>query len=86
MIDILQSLTSAKPNIPIPFIEKPAQTHLLSFIHALSSQATILTSSRQPTLQITNTPNENGFSGSRKLTKALSDPPIFTDGNNPSIN
>lgn len=58
---------------------------LLSFIYVLSSYANIPTSNRQPTIQTIYTLSKNGFSRSRKVTKALPNPPIFTDGKDLSI-
>lgn len=79
MIDILQSLTSVKPDVTISSIEKSSQMCIPSFIYVLSPQANISTSSKQPTNQTIYTSIKYGSSRSGKLTKALPNSPIFTN-------
>ncbi len=85
MIDKLQNAASVKPDIPFPSVEKPTHQHHPVFTHALSPQANTPRPSRQPIIQTTHTESKDGLPGFGKLTKALPDPPIFTDGKDPSI-
>ena len=85
MIDTLQNTASIILNITlVPVKQSTHQRHPV-FTHILSFQASIPIFSRQSTIQSTNTSNKNGFTGNGKLTRVLPDPPIFTDGKNPSI-
>ncbi len=86
MIDALQSLVPLKPDIPLPSIKRPIDQRGSVFIHALSPLVNRRPSSisQWPTCN-TNTGSDVGSLGSGKLTKVLPDPPIFTDGKDPSI-
>lgn len=86
LIDALQNSASVKPDTPLPSIEKPTPQRGPTFTHALSPQANTPrpSESRRP-IRTTHTGSEDGSTGFGKLTKALPDPPIFTDGKDPSI-
>ena len=86
MIDKLQSLVPLKPDIPLLSIEKPIDQRGPVFTHALSPlvNGQLPSKSQRPTSNIY-TRSDDGFFGSRKLTKALPNPSIFTNGKNPSI-
>ena len=85
MIDTLQNTASITPDTPLASVEQSTHQRHPVFTHALSSQANTPIPSRQSTIQTTHTGSENGSTGNGKLTKALPDPPIFTDGKDPSI-
>ena len=70
---------------PLTSVKQSTHQRYPVFTHALSSQANTPIPSRQFTIQTTYTSNENSSIGNRKLTKVLSDPPIFINGKDPSI-
>ena len=86
MIDTLQSSVPLKPYILLSSIERPTDQRGSAFTHALSPIVNRRppSVSQQPTCN-THTGSDVGSLGSGKLTKALPDPPIFTDGKDPSI-
>ena len=86
MIDALQSSASAKPDKPLPSVERPIDKRGSTFTHALSPLVNRQTpsESQRPTRN-THIGSDDGSFGSGKLTKALPDPPIFTDGKDLSI-
>lgn len=86
MIDALQSSTSVKTDKALASIEKPIDQRGSTFTHALSPLVNkqIPNKSRRPTRH-THTGSDDSSLGSGKLTKALPDRPIFTDGKDLSI-
>ena len=86
MIDALQSSAFAKPDKPLPSIESPIDQRGSTFTHALSPLVNNQSRSenKRPTRN-THTGSDNGSLGSGNFTKALPDPPIFTDGKDPSM-
>ncbi len=86
MIDVLKSLVPLKPDISLPSIERPIDQHGLVFTHTLSPLVNRQppSESQRPTCN-TYIRSDDGFFRSGKLTKALSDPFIFTNGKDPSI-
>ena len=86
MIDALQSSVFAKTDKLLPSIESPIDQRGSTFTHALSPLVNNQSRSESKRLtRNTHTGSDDGSFGSGKLTKALPDPPIFTDGKNPSI-
>ena len=86
MIDALQSSAFAKPNKLLPSIKSPIDQCGSTFTHALSLLVNNQSQSKSKRLtRNTHTRSDDGSFGSGKLTKALLDPPIFTDGKDPSI-
>ena len=86
MIDALQSSVFAKPDKPLPSIESFIDQRGSTFTHALSPLVNNQSRSenKRPTRN-THTGSDNGSLGSGNFTKALPDPPIFTDGKDPSM-
>ncbi len=86
IIDALQSLVSPKPDIPLLSIKRPINQRGPAFTYALSPLVNRRppSKSQRPTRNIY-TRSDDGSFGFGKLTKALSDSPIFTDGKNQSI-
>ena len=86
MIDVLQNSVPLKPDIPLPSIERSIDQRGPAFTHALSPLVNRRppSESQRPTRN-THTGSDDSSLGSRKLTKALPDPSIFTDGKDPSI-
>ena len=85
MIDTLQNTASITLDTPLASIKQSTHQRHPVFTHVLSSQANTPIPSRQSTIRTTHTGSENGSTGNGKLTKALPDPPIFTDGKDPFI-
>lgn len=85
MIDKLQNAASVKPNLFFSSIKKLIHEYHQIFIHALFSQPIISKSSKQLTVQATDTKSENGSPRFAKITKALPNSLIFTNGKNLSI-
>lgn len=85
MFDTLLSSSFTKPNILISSIKKLSLMRLSSFIYTLSSQDNISISYKYLTIQIKYISSENRSFGSEKLTKAVSDLPIFSEGKDFSI-
>ena len=69
-------MVAITPDIPLASVKQSTHQHHLIFIYALFSKANTLISSIQSNIRTT----RNG-----KLTNALPDPPIITDGKNLSI-
>ena len=86
MIDVLQSLVFAKLNKPLPSIKSLIDQRGSTFTHALLPLVNNQSQSKNKRITWnTHTGIDDGFFGSRKFTKTLSDSSIFTDGKNPSI-
>ena len=79
MIDTLKNMTSVIPDTLLASVKQSTHQRHPVFTYALSSQANSPISSRQSIIWTTYTGSENGFTENGKLTKALSDPPIFTN-------
>ena len=87
MIDVLQSLAFAKPDKSLPSIESPINQRGSTFTYVLSLLVNNQSRSKSKRLtQNTHTRSDDGFLASGKLTRALFDSPIFTNGKNLSIN
>ena len=87
MINALQSLAFAKLDKLLPSIKSPIDPRSSTFTHALSLLVNNQSQSKnkQP-IRNMYTRSDDGSFISRKLTKGLPDPSIFTDGKNLSIN
>ena len=86
MIDALQSSAFAKPTKPLPSINSLIDQRDSTFTHALLPLVNNQSQSKsKSTTRNTHTGSNDGFLGSAKLTKALLNPSIFTDGKNLSI-
>ena len=86
MIDALQSLAFAKPDKPLPSIESFIDQCDSTFTHAFLPLVNNQSQSKNKRLtRNTHTGSDDGSLKSGKLTKTLSDLPIFTDRKNPSI-
>ncbi len=86
MINALQNSVPLKSDIPLPSIKRPIDQRGPAFTHVLSPLVNRRppSESQRPTRNI-HTRSDDSFLGSGKLIKALPDPPIFTDGKDPSI-
>ena len=81
MIDALESSAFAKLDKLLPFIECPIDQRGSTFTHALLPLVNNQSQSKSKRLtRNTHTGSDDGSLGSRKLTKALPDLLIFTDG------
>ena len=80
IIDTLQNSLPAKQDRPQQSIERPTPAEQTpAFVHGLSP-------SLNDQRSVTRTPQQSQIgSTAGKLTKALPDPPLFTDGKDPSI-
>ena len=86
MIDALQSSAFAKLDKPLSSIKSFIDQRGSTFTHALLPLVNNQSRSESKRLtRNTHTGSDDGSFGSGKLTKALPDPPIFTDGKDPSI-
>ena len=86
MIDASQSLVFAKSDKALPSIESFINQRGSIFTRALSPLVNNQSQSKNKRLtQNTHIGSDDGSFGSGKLTKALLDPCIFTDGKDPSI-
>lgn len=85
IIDNLQNATSVTPDTSLASVEQSTNQRHSVFTHALSAQANNSIPSRQPTIRTTHTGSETCANANGKLTKALPDPPIFTDKQDSSI-
>ncbi len=86
MIDALQSSILLKPNILLLSIKRPIDQRGPAFIYGLSPLVNRRPSSKSQRLTYNiYTGSDDSSFGSEKLTKALSDLPIFIDGKDLSI-